>query len=243
LIFGGEPRELSAMNPRLAKAIAYLRAHGFRLALEVLVNFLLPFLIYDHWRGGLGDVKALMASSGPPIVWSVVEFARLRKIDAISMIVVGGIVLSLLAFIGGGGVKVLQLRENLVTGLIGLVFLGSAAVGKPVIYQLARASMMRKGPEGVAELEAVRDNVHVRRVMTVCTLVWGVGLVAICALCCVLVFMVSIKTYLLINGPISYALAGAIIAWNVWYVARARGRGRAREAAEMLAKGDQAPAA
>ena len=96
------------MNPKLTKAIAYLRAHGVKLGLEVLVNFLLPFLIYDHWRESLGDVKALMASSIPPILWSVVEFARLRKVDAMSVLVIAGIVLSLLAFIGGGGVKVLQ---------------------------------------------------------------------------------------------------------------------------------------
>jgi len=224
------------MNPRLTQAVTYLRAHGLKLALEVLVNFLLPFLIYDHWRTSLGDVKALMASAAPPILWSIIEFIRLRKIDAMSMLVVAGIVLSLLAFIGGGGVKVLQLRENLVTGLIGLVFLGSVAIGKPLVYQLARASMMRKGPNGAAELEAVRDNVHVRRVMTICTLVWGVGLVAICGVCCVLVFMVSIKTYLLINGPVSYGLAGLMIVWNIWYVSRARARGRAREAAEALAR-------
>ena len=227
---------MNVAHPRLAKAAGYVRAHGVKAGLEILVNFALPFLIYDHWRSGLGDVKALMASSIPPIAWSIVEFIRLRKIDAISVLVVAGIVLSLVAFIGGGGVKVLQLRENLVTGLAGLVFLGSAAIGKPVVYQLARASMLRRGPDGAAELEAVRDNVHVRRVMTVCTVVWGCGLLAICGLCCVLVFAVSIKTYLLINGPASYALAGLLVAWNVWYVMRARARGRTREAAEALAR-------
>ena len=82
----------------------------------------------------------------------------------------------LLAFAGGGGVKFLQLRENLVTGLIGLVFLGSAAIGKPLIYQLARAGMRRNTPDKVAEFEALRDNVYFRRSMTIMTLVWGIGL-------------------------------------------------------------------
>jgi hypothetical protein len=31
----------------------------------------------------LGDVHALIASSGPPIAWSLVEFARQRRVDAI----------------------------------------------------------------------------------------------------------------------------------------------------------------
>jgi hypothetical protein len=164
---------MSAADQRWARLLGYIREHGVKTGLEILVNFALPFLIYDHWRSGLGDVKALMASSIPPILWSIVEFIRLRKIDAISVLVVAGIVLSLVAFIGGGGVKVLQLRENLVTGLIGLVFLGSAAIGRPVVYELARANMRRRGPDGARELEAVRHNVHVRRVINTSTVVCG----------------------------------------------------------------------
>ena len=172
-----------------------------------------------------------MASSAPPILWSIIEFARVRKVDALSMLVIGGIVLSLLAFAGGGGVKFLQLRENLVNGVIGLIFLGSAAIGRPVIYELAKASMRRTSPDGAAELESLRDNVHFRRTMTVMTLVWGVTLVVMCGVHCVLVFMVSIKRYLLISPVISYTGAGVLIAWTVWYVRRARSRGAARMAA------------
>jgi hypothetical protein len=233
---------MDAANPRLTQALGYVRAHGVKLGLEILVNFLLPFLIYDFGRASLGDVRALMASSAPPILWSIIEFARVRKVDALSILVVGGIVLSLLAFAGGGGVKFLQLRESLANGVIGLIFLGSAAIGKPVIYELARASMRRGSPGGAAEFEALRDNVHFRRTMTVMTLVWGVGLVTLCAAHCLLVFAVSIKLYLLISPPISYATAGLLIAWSVWYVRRARRRGAARMAAAALAQAEQTQA-
>lgn len=89
-------------------------------------------------------MRALLASSAPPIAWSLVEFARHRRVDALSVLVVAGIVLSLLAMIGGGGPKFLQLRENLVTGIIGLAFLGSALISKPLICQRARASIRRE---------------------------------------------------------------------------------------------------
>ena len=68
-----------------------------------------------------------------------------RRLDALSLLVLAGIVLSLLAFFGGGGPRMLQLREKLVTGVIGLAFLASAAVGRPLIYELARAGMARSG--------------------------------------------------------------------------------------------------
>src|SRR5277367_3816630 len=102
----------------------------WRIGREVLVNFALPYLIYRLAQPRLGDVNALIASSGPPILWSVVEFARHRRIDALSMVVLLGLGLSILAFFGGGSVRFLQLRERLVTAFVGVVFLGSAAIGR-----------------------------------------------------------------------------------------------------------------
>src|ERR1700761_3005385 len=146
------------------------------IAIEPLVNIALPYVIYVKGEAGLGQVRALLAASVPPILWSGIEFARKRRIDAVSLLVLAGIVLSLLAFLGGGSVRFLQLRENLVTGLIGLVFLGSAAIGGPLIYQLARAGKLRESPEEAARVEALRSKQRFRRAMTVMTLVWGFGL-------------------------------------------------------------------
>jgi hypothetical protein len=114
------------------------------IAIELLVNILLPYVIYIKAEASLGQVHALLSASLPPIAWGVIEFARKRRIDAVSILVLAGIVLSLLAFLGGGSVRFLQLRENLVTGLIGLIFVGSAAIGRPLIYQLARAGKLRQ---------------------------------------------------------------------------------------------------
>ena len=44
---------------------------------------------------------------------------------------------------------------------------------------------------------------------------------AACALNCALVFMLSIKHYLLIGGPINYAIISMLTAWTFWYVPRA----------------------
>ena len=117
------------LRARISSGVAYGRANGVRIGLELLVNFIGPFAIYSLLDPKYGDVKALMASSAPPIAWSLVEFIRRRRVDALSILVLAGIALSLLAFLGGGGVKFLQLREKLVTAAIGLVFLGSAAIG------------------------------------------------------------------------------------------------------------------
>ncbi|MCF3946683.1 hypothetical protein AiwAL_07795 [Acidiphilium sp. AL] len=204
--------------------------NGTGVAGEILVNFVLPYAIYAGSEAYIGKVHALLAASAPPIVWSVTEFIRKRRIDAVSMLVIAGIVLSILAFFGGGSVRFLQLRENLVTGLIGLVFLGSAAIGKPLIYQLARASMMRKSPTEAERFERLRDNRHFRRTMTIMTLVWGGGLIASAALACVLVFTMSIRHYLIASPIIGYGIIGLLILWSTWYGKRQRRRGEAARA-------------
>jgi hypothetical protein len=223
------------MNADMEKALLWVRKNGAGVGVEVLVNFVLPFLIFDFGKARLGEVHALMASSIPPIVWSLIEFIRRRRVDAVSMLVIAGIVLSLLAFMGGGSVRFLQLREKLVTAIIGVAFLGSAAIGKPLIYQLARATMKRRSSAELESFEALRDNVHFRRTMTVMTLVWGFGLVAEAAASAVLVFILSIREYLLVSPVMGYSVTGALALWTFWYSRRQRRRGEARRAAAAAA--------
>ena len=80
--------------------------------------------------------------------------------------------------LGGGGARFLQLREKLVTGVIGLAFVGSAVIGKPLIYELARATMRRKSEVEAQEFEALQVHAGFRRTMMVMTWVWGLGLLA-----------------------------------------------------------------
>jgi len=225
----------------IAKITAFVRANGATILVEALVNFILPFAIYNYAEAPLGPVRALLASSAPPILWSLIEFARHRRIDALSMLVLGGILLSLLAMLGGGGVKFLQLREKLVTGLIGLVFLGSALIRRPLIYELARATMLRKSTEEAAEFTALQVHAGFRRTMMVMTLVWGLGLLADVAIGVALVETISIREYLIVNPILGYGTMGALGLWTFWYGRRQRRRGEARRAAEAAAAGGVAP--
>lgn len=219
----------------IAKIVTLLRGNGTTILIEALVNFILPFVIYSYAEAPLGEVRALLASSVPPILWSLVEFVRHRRIDAVSMLVLAGIVLSLLAMLGGGGVKFLQLREKLVTGVIGLVFLGSALIGRPLIYELARASMLRKSQEEAAEFAALQIHAAFRRTMMVMTLVWGLGLIADVAIGVALVMTISVRAYLIVNPILGYGTMGALGLWTFWYGRRQKRRGEARRAAAAAA--------
>lgn len=205
---------------RFEGALTWLRSNGPKALVEIAVNFALPFLVYRTTQDRLGDVHALMAASAAPLIWSILEFTRRRRIDALSLLVLAGIVLSLIAFIGGGGVRFLQLREQLVSGVVGLLFLGSAAIGRPMIYQLACARIRRGAPGQEGWFEALRQDPRLRRVMMLMTLSWGAVLVAQSAACGALVFVLSIKWYLIVSPIIGYATVGVMTAWSFWYARR-----------------------
>jgi hypothetical protein len=201
----------------------------------MIVNIALPFVVFSAFEDRLGDVGALLASSVPPILWSIVQLIRHRRIDALSLLVVGGILLSILAAFGTGSARMLQLREKLVTGVIGLVFLGSVMIGRPLIYELAVAGMRRSGSSELGEFERLKSNPGFRRSMQVMTLVWGFGLLADVILGIVLVFAMSIKTYLLVGPILGNCVLGVLSLWTFWYARRGKKRGEARRAAEQSA--------
>ena len=226
-----ENREGHSSSGVAARMASYLRRDGGRLFLELLVNFVLPFVVYSYAAAHVGDVKALLLSSAPPILWSTVEFFRHRRLDAISVLVVSGIALSLLAMVGGGGVRFLQLREKLVTAVIGLAFVGSALIGRPLIYELARATMRRKSEDEAQQFEALQIHAGFRRTMTIMTLIWGFRLLADVAVSVALLFELSVREYLLVNPILGYATTGALSLWSFLYGRRAKRQGEARRAA------------
>ncbi len=209
-----------------------LRTKGPAFAADIGVNFVLPFLIYSYAAPRMGDVQALLASSVPPILWSIAEFIRHRRLDALSLLVLAGIVLSLLAFFGGGGPRMLQLREKLVTGVIGIAFLGSAAIGRPLIYELARAGMARSGSAEAERMQGLHNDRRFRRSMTIMTVVWGFGLILDVAIGAALVFSLTIKEYMIVNPIEGYAVLGGLSLWTFWYSRRSKARNEALRAAE-----------
>ena len=208
-------------------------ARALHFGLEMVANIGLPFVVYSYAEASLGPVHALMASSAPPVLWALVEFARRRRIDALSLLVLTGIGLSLLVVAAGGSIRFLQLREKLVTALFGLAFLGSAAIGHPLIYQLGRAFVGRRNPSELGQFEALKHNAGFKRAMTVMTVVWGTALVAEAALAAALVFVLSVGQYLLVGPLLGYAVFGCVGLWSFFYVRSYR---RARLAAQADAR-------
>jgi hypothetical protein len=214
-------------GPTRQGPLAWLRARGVVAAAEIAVNFVAPLAVYNLAAPHLGAPGALMAAAAPPILWSLGRFILTRRLDAISLLVLAGIGLSLLAFVGGGGVRLLQLRESMVTGLIGVAFLVSAALGRPLILVLAQAGARRRSKAGAEAVARVSADARFRRAMSLATLAWGFGLAGACAVNVALVFALPIRAFLIVGPLVSGAALGALTAWTFWFTPRVLRRAEA----------------
>lgn len=187
------------------------------LVLDLGCNIALPWLAYTLARPHFGEFDALLISAAPPTIWAAIELVRRRRIDALSMIILGGIVLSLVAMMMGGSPRLLLVRESIVSGLIGAAFIASLLFGKPLVYHLARATAIRQGDEAGGDFDAWWQKPPSRILLRNMTLGWGIGLVLEAMVRGVLAWHLAPEDFLLYSPFISYGLVGLMLAWTAWY--------------------------
>jgi hypothetical protein len=170
---------------------------------------------------------ALIASALPPLLWSGFELAKTRRLDAISVVVVASILFTLGATAMGGSARLIQIRDALVTGVVGVIFLISLFLQRPIIFYLARATMARHTAEAAADFEQVWCKPDVPKLLKMLTGVWGAGLVAQTAVMVWLADIWPIGRYLLLGPVIGYGIFGLLMVWSLWYLARNGEAGRA----------------
>lgn len=192
-----------------------------RVAMDLIVNLFLPWLAYTLVAPRYGEFGALVASSIPPLLWSLLELAWHRRIDALSILVLGGIGLSVLAMALGGDARLLLIRESLISGLIGVAFMLSLLFKRPLVYFLARATVLRQNAEhGAAGFHAWWQIPAAQRAIRGITAVWGLGLTGEALLRTWLAWHWGPQRFLAIAPTLGYVIAGAMCLWTFWFVRR-----------------------
>nr|WP_241013270.1 VC0807 family protein [Burkholderia sp. Tr-20355] len=195
------------------------------MILELFVNLVLPWVAYRIAQPHFGETGALYASAVPPIVWSIVEFVRSHRVDAVAAIVLLGIVLSIIGMALGGSPRTLLMRESLASGTIGVVFLLSLFRTRPLIFYLARATVAREMDGGAAHFEAVwAAQPGLRQMLRRMTFVWGGVMTLEMLLRCWMVMTWPVERVLVVSPIVGYTVFGCLLAWTFWYRRRMRVR-------------------
>ncbi|GAA4874204.1 hypothetical protein GCM10023403_46090 [Pseudonocardia benzenivorans] len=193
-----------------------LRSLGLDIALPVAAYYVLHLC-------GVGDYVALVVAALVAAARVAVSAVRHRSLNlfATVMLVVFGLSLAL-AFVSGDE-HFFLLKNSIVTGAVGLTFLATAFGPRPLTLAAAESFTPRRRTRLAEEF---RTNPRVRRGHRISSTVWGVGLLAEALIRVPLIYVLPVSVMVGLSEVLFLAAMALLIAWNAWYVRRARSRAR-----------------
>lgn len=185
----------------------------------LLLNAVAPYAAYQVLTAhGVSEVAALSIASVFPLAALIREAVRARRLELIGLLSVASIAVGLLSGLVSHDPHVLLVKDSLVTGVLGLGFLGSLLAPRPLVFIFARQF------SAAAELEqrwvhSAQFRARVRQM----TVVWGIALLGEATLRVVLAFLISPATLLAISPLLAAAVIGPVAGWTYYRRRRYQG--------------------
>jgi intracellular septation protein A len=143
------------------------------IVIDIALNVALPYgsyaLLHDI---GQSESRALIGSALIPTAVAIASIVQRRRMNALSLLVIGATVLSLGATVLSGSAWFALVRPSFITGAIAIVFALSLLARRPTLFYLARDTMCATA-EAAAEFETHWDRPGFRRSMRRLTIVWA----------------------------------------------------------------------
>lgn len=179
--------------------------------LTLLFNGIAPWLLYAWLSGQMSSLAALSIATAVPLIENVWHLARHRKLDAFGALMLFTFVLTLVLVACGGSEKMLLVRESMVTGSVGLLFLASTGLRQPLMFHLAGRFISNP------EFKGNWQYAYFRFVMRLMSAVWGILLLSEAAVRTYMAFELSTVQFLALSNFVLYGFIGAAIVWTVVY--------------------------
>src|SRR5947209_4691319 len=183
------------------------------------------------------DATALALAAVAPALEAMVSVLRSRHINIISLFVLGGLVVGIIATFLGGDPHVLLLRQSLFTGALGLTCFGSLFFPRPLMFLVGRSLIAGNDPEHIARYNQLWRNPYARRTSRVTTVVWGIVYCGDFLLRLLLVLTLPVTVALTIGPVFTGGLIEGPVLWTFAFLRRARQRVRTMQADSASAAG------
>ena len=196
-----------------------------RFGPSILINGVAPYFIYFvlHHQFQVAELPALLATSIPPLLDALVGIVRWRRIDFLAGFVLFTIGLAVGLVALGGDPRLYLIRESFITAGIGLAFILSNPLPRPLGFFFARYFMAGNDQ---ARLAWVNDrwqrSAGFRHAIRFSNVVWGLGLLLEAAVRTYLVFTLSIEQFLIASPIVFYGFYAVLLGWSVVFGRRKR---------------------
>jgi|GEM_PF-6102368 len=114
-----------------------------RVFRKLLVPMLFDFVIliagfYVLRECGFSAFVALILGGAPTVVFTIYEMWKYRKIDFIAMMVLFSMIVGVATTLWTGSIRFMLAKEGLLAATIGLFFLASLLINRPLAFTIAR---------------------------------------------------------------------------------------------------------
>jgi hypothetical protein len=188
----------------------------------MLLEGSIPFAVYMTVKAtfNTSDVVALSIGTLVPVALSVFHFARNRRVDIMSLMIMLGLVASIVAVLLGGSPQILLIRESAFGALFGLAFLGSLFMQHPLFFYLMRHFRCGNDAGKIAVFSAQWNQPKFRNACRLVTAVMGLSCLGEFALRVFFVFTMSVPMVLALSTVVFPAIYITMAVWTLWYMRR-----------------------
>ncbi|MFF4100655.1 VC0807 family protein [Streptomyces sp. NPDC001903] len=211
------------------------------MILTIALNVVAPIITYntlvdDH---GWSEASALLASGAWPVLDSAVMVAWRRKLDEFAIVTLVFLVITaVVSLVGAQSAQALLVKDSFVTGLFGLLCLGTLLAPRPLMFYFGRKFGTDGTPAGVAYYNGLWQFEGFRNAQRRMTLVWGVVYLIEAAVRIALSFALDTSTMVALSPFMIYGTLGGLALWTVRFVKRTKAEGEKRAAAAAAAAAD-----
>jgi hypothetical protein len=215
------PTPADAPSPAPETKSGRIRTLGPVLGFDVIGPIAVYYMLV---AAGLLTVPALILSGAVPAAGIAIGVARDRRLDAIGVLVLTGIIVGSALGAVSGSAHLVLLDGVVPTAVFGIVCLASLRSRRPMIFRFALEGMGRDTPKGRGFADRWRYPAF-RRSFRVVTVVWGIMFIAEAATQAVIIQTASASTAKTTSNLLILPFAAAVIAWNIPYAKKGQRRG------------------
>ncbi|MEO8750449.1 MAG: VC0807 family protein, partial [Allobranchiibius sp.] len=170
---------------------------------------------------GLSNLLALACGAGVSALIALADMAWHRRVNALALIVLLTLVLAVIVSLISGNARVTLARDCVITGGLGLVFLGSLTRRRPLVFHLLAPLVAAREPGGRAAFDRrFEDSPELRSALRVTTAVWGVVLLGDAALRLLAVLLLPVTAAATAATALTIATVVILVGWLRFYLPR-----------------------
>ena len=210
--------QLSQPQSSSSFSIGALARHLIPTLIENSLPFGIYFLVKDFT--GASDVIALSVGAVVPAGMKLWQVARTRRVNAVTWLILLGLLGSIVAALLGGDARLLLIRESALGVVMGLSFLISLFFSRPLFFTLMRQVRAGHNEQKLAAFEERWQQPAQRHAFRLITAVLGLVLVGEFLLRLAIVLNAPISLAVTLTTVVPFGIYIVTLGWIVWYMRR-----------------------